>query len=80
VGLDCGESAAALDAISARGRPHPFVLAIRCKPLVVGTRPCIRDNLVGLDIDRSLRFGGGLPSADSRIDGQLKSVTVSTHV
>lgn len=80
MGLDRREPAAALDAVSARSCLHPFVLAIRRKPLVVGARLCIRDNLVGLHVDRSLRLGGRLPSADSRVDWQLKSVTVSTHV
>lgn len=69
-----------LDAISPRGCLYPFVLAIGCEPLVVGARLCICDSLVGVDIDRSLRLGGRLPSADSRVDWQLKSVTFSIHV
>ncbi len=77
--LDRGEQPARLDAISARGCLHPFVLAIGCKPLFVGTRLGIRDSLVSLDVGRSLRLGCPLPSADSRVDRQLKSVTVSTH-
>jgi hypothetical protein len=80
VGLDRGEPASSLDAISPRGCQDAFGFAIRCNSLVVGTRLCIRDHLVGLGIDRSLRLGGRLPSADPRVDRQLKSVTVSTHL
>jgi hypothetical protein len=78
--VDRGEPRAALDAISASGRLHPFGFAIHCKSLVVGSRLCIRDHLVGLGIDRSLCLGGRLPRADSRVDRQLKSMTVLTHL
>jgi hypothetical protein len=77
--VDRGKPTTALDAITPRGCQDPFVLAIRRKSLVVGSRLGFRDYPVGLGIDRSLRLGGGLPSAESRVDRQLKSVAVFTH-
>jgi hypothetical protein len=78
--VDRGAAATSLDAISTRGRLHPFGFTIRYASLVVSACFSIRDNLVGLGSDRSLRLGGRLPCADSRVDRQLKAVTVSTHL
>ena len=69
-----------LNAVSPGGSLHPFVLTISCTSLVVGTYRGVCDGLIGFSADRLLRLASRLPSADSRVDWQLKSVTVSTHV
>jgi hypothetical protein len=75
----CQLATTALDAITPRGCQDPFVLAILCESLVVGARLRVSGYLVSLVIDRSLRPGGGLPSAYSRVDRQRKSVAVFAH-